>query len=963
MINRNSLSIIFTIFYILVLAYGQVVIGASEKFSDIRDIPLRNHFESSDYNGGIQSWSFDQDSSGILYVANNYGLLEFNGSKWTLHEVPLCTKLRAVKVDSRNRIFVGGQGQIGYFERNENGFVFTSLLKLLPLEFQNISETWKILEHDQKIYINTESQLFVYEGDSLKILSLPGYMRQIVKVGNKLLVQIYSMGLFELINDDFIPIGETSEFPDIISIYVYNNSYYYFISSGDIYKHDEAGVNIMELPFKLGTINDVIQLRSGEYCLGTQNNGIYFLNPDLSLKLHLTKNEGLSDRTVKSLYEDNFQNLWVALNNGIDYLEMSLPFTLINEEVGLEGTGYAACKFKDIVYLGTNNGLFVKKKNDNYHAGGKYEIIRGSEGQVYNFSIIGDELILNHNKGAFQITDYKIKQFHNMGSWKFLETPIPGLILGGDYQGMGFFRKENDKWIRVKGIDGFNESSRMIEFENDSILWMTHGSKGVYRFKFDDKMNVVGKIERFGGENGFPSDLKISIYPIIDKLVFTSERGVYNFNYGSHSFVSNSFFDKWLGTKHVSEIVSNGSNSIYYIQDQKMGMLVQETFGSYKLETSIFKHINKYINDDLPNITVLDDKNILVGAKEGFIRFNPKSDFEISNNFSVLLGSAEIKTSLDSLITIYPSFIENAEIRGKQSIKFHYAAPYFDGFEDLKYSYRLLPLEDKWSDWSPLCEKEYTYLPPGDHIFEVKAQNVYGMESEVSRFSFKVLKPWYISTLAIFIYLVVGLVLLLLILLLQQKKFKTEKFLINRDKEEALKSKNEEIDQISSDSKRAIDRLQSEKLKTEIDLKNDRLTTITMLLMNKNEFIQNIREKIESYIGEGASKQELKYLVRNIDDNLSDNDSWDQFAYHFDQVHGDYLKKLSDSNVKLSPREIKLAAFLRMNMSSKEISNLLNITSRSVELARYRLRKKLKLERDQNLVEYLINLDADEESD
>jgi DNA-binding CsgD family transcriptional regulator len=101
----------------------------------------------------------------------------------------------------------------------------------------------------------------------------------------------------------------------------------------------------------------------------------------------------------------------------------------------------------------------------------------------------------------------------------------------------------------------------------------------------------------------------------------------------------------------------------------------------------------------------------------------------------------------------------------------------------------------------------------------------------------------------------------------------------------------------------------------------------------------------------------LKSIIKTIDRELSNNDSWDQFAYHFDQVHGNYLKKLSDNNIKLSPREIKLAAFLRMNMSSKEISKMLNITSRGVELARYRLRKKLNLKRTQNLVEYLIDLD------
>ena len=105
------------------------------------------------------------------------------------------------------------------------------------------------------------------------------------------------------------------------------------------------------------------------------------------------------------------------------------------------------------------------------------------------------------------------------------------------------------------------------------------------------------------------------------------------------------------------------------------------------------------------------------------------------------------------------------------------------------------------------------------------------------------------------------------------------------------------------------------------------------------------------------TKSKILYcIIKIIDKELSNNDSWDKFEYHFDQVHSNYLKKLLDNDIKLSPREIKLAAFLRMNMSSKEISAMLNITLRGVELARYRLRKKLKLERDQNLVEYLIEL-------
>ena len=132
-----------------------------------------------------------------------------------------------------------------------------------------------------------------------------------------------------------------------------------------------------------------------------------------------------------------------------------------------------------------------------------------------------------------------------------------------------------------------------------------------------------------------------------------------------------------------------------------------------------------------------------------------------------------------------------------------------------------------------------------------------------------------------------------------------------------------------------------------------------MQLVKNNEFIQNIQKDLLTSLEQNAPKGKLRKISKNIDTELSKDQSWDEFAYHFDQVHGNYLQKLSENNIKLSPREIKLAAFLRMNMSSKEIAVMLNITLRGVELARYRLRKKLNLTREQNLVEYLISLDND----
>lgn len=363
-------------------------------------------------------------------------------------------------------------------------------------------------------------------------------------------------------------------------------------------------------------------------------------------------------------------------------------------------------------------------------------------------------------------------------------------------------------------------------------------------------------------------------------------------------------------------------------------------------KTNIFKHINKFISDDLANITILDENNVLIGAKEGFIDYTPNKKPFINENFHVLLRKVETQTSVDSINTYNPTYIDQIEITEKHSIKFHYAAPYFDGFEDLKYSYRLVPLDEQWSKWSSFGEKEFTHLPFGKYTLEIKAKNIYEIESNVSTFSFEVLTPWYFTNWAKMSYLILAIIFLFLIPIIQQKKYRKEKSIIYKNKDEEIKIKDKEIN-----------KLENEKLKTEINLKNDQLTTITMHLVKNNDFIQDIQDKIISSLDQTDSKKELKKIIKTIDSELSNNDSWDQFAYHFDQVHGNYLKKLSENNIKLSPREIKLAAFLRMNMSSKEISKMLNITSRGVELARYRLRKKLKLKRTQNLVEYLIDLD------
>jgi len=159
------------------------------------------------------------------------------------------------------------------------------------------------------------------------------------------------------------------------------------------------------------------------------------------------------------------------------------------------------------------------------------------------------------------------------------------------------------------------------------------------------------------------------------------------------------------------------------------------------------------------------------------------------------------------------------------------------------------------------------------------------------------------------------------------------------------------------DSEEVIERLKNEKLQAEIQSKNQELASATMHLINKNGFIDHVKSGVISVIKKSKNqevKNELNKVVLSIEKNIAGDSDWEQFEIHFDQVHGDFIHRFKVHFKDLSPQEIKLSAYLRMNLSSKEIAYLMNISTRGIEIARYRLRKKLGLERIENLQEFIL---------
>jgi DNA-binding CsgD family transcriptional regulator len=232
-------------------------------------------------------------------------------------------------------------------------------------------------------------------------------------------------------------------------------------------------------------------------------------------------------------------------------------------------------------------------------------------------------------------------------------------------------------------------------------------------------------------------------------------------------------------------------------------------------------------------------------------------------------------------------------------------------------------------------------LPPGKYTLKVKVTDIWLHESKIHSLTVVVLPPWYNSVLAKIIYfLIIGILLLLF-----------RKAIIRKIKKDEERKREE--------NERELVNLKNEKLQADIAYKVKELGSSAMMIIQKNKILSDLKEllqKQKAFQNNSLSGKNFNDIMRKIESTLSSHDDWKTFDITFDEAHESFMKNLKSRYPDLSPKDIRLCAFLRMNLPSKEIAPLLGISVRGVENHRYRLRRKMNLEHDENLIEVILTL-------
>jgi DNA-binding CsgD family transcriptional regulator len=695
---------------------------------------------------------------------------------------------------------------------------------------------------------------------------------------------------------------------------------------------------------------------------GTILSGIIISDNKGNIIQHINKDKGLQNNTVLSVFTDKDNNLWLGLDNGIDYVEINSPITFISGFEGL-GTGYCCRIFNGKIYLGTNQGLYVKPFDNFSYNDGDFELVKNSVGQVWSLTVMGGQLICGHNFGTFIIENQLAKKISNeAGAWKYISLKNhPGYLLGGHYNGLVLLKESNQGWNFDRKIKGFNESSRFLFEDKDGLIWISHGTKGIFKVTLSENMDSVIHFRLYTKEDGLPSTENNNLFEYKGKEYVSTTNGIYSYDAETDTFFKDpEMMERFHISGRIKTFETDDSESIWFIAEHESGVLRLNEDMTFTKITAPFKQLDgEYVNE-FEFIYPYSNEHVFIGLDNGFAHYSTKFPKSYSKLFSSFITKVELPY-IDSTLTLksIDSSIDFQFPFKKNAFRFYYTAPFYENLEQLKFSYFLENYSDDWSPWTKDTYKDFTNLPEGEYSFKLKAQNIYGVESDVTAFKFSILPPWYRSTISYYIYF-----LLIVVVVFLSVKYILHRLELSKKKEEQkhkleLQKKEEQFQHQTLVSEKEIIRLRNEKLKNEMLHRDKELANQTMSIIQKNKFLTKLKDEllsIQKSTPDAQLKTKFSAISKRINKEIDNKQQNQIFETYFDEVHEEFFERLKKQFPQLSPREMRLCAYIRMNLSSKEIAVLLNIGDRGVEIGRYRLRKKLELPRETSLSTYLSHI-------
>ncbi len=928
------------------------------------------HYNKEVYGKGSQTWQIASYNNDWVFFANKNGMLQFDGSEWGLYPLNNGADVRSVYPSrTQKRIYVAGINEFGYFSPDERGSLkYTCMSDTLENDKRFIGNIWQILENDNILYFQADGKVLKYLNGNYTVIESNAKIDCSNLINGTMYIGT-SNGVQVLIGNSFFPLqgaevligkrirGIIPHEKGIIIATAYDGLFYW---DGNIVKPYLTGVE------KFMSQNEIFSIASTKnlIAIGTVHMGLLIIDKTTRKVKYYNENNGLQNNTVLSVSFDARNNLWAGLDNGIDYISLSSLLSNLYSYPYSFGAGYTANLTGDYLYLGTNRGLYYTKYPVHFSdVQPDIHQIPQLSGQVWNLNRIGNDLFCLHDRGVFIIKGETIKRIGNItGVWNckpFINNP--GKALLGMYDGIFVIQKENGEWKPVKKLDGLFDSSENFEQETSNVLWIQNNDRGLIRLEIDTLNYRVTKTSYYGKDKGLPSNKSIYVNKINGKIYFTTSKGIYIYNKSKDLMEECPEMDALLnGAKSYLKLYEYNKH-VFSLNESEVNIASLETYkkGGNHLFVSI-EHPSIELVKNFERLVPISDSLIIIPNDFGFALLQIPPRQPVKEQKAIHIKSVYLTFPNDSLIYsdnyLAKKYIPKISF-SRNDVRFEYDFFSYTKDEDINIRYRLSDQEE-WSDYTSSLIKEFSNLHEGKYTFQVEAVFSDGSTSKDS-FTFIIRPPWFRTKIAYLVYLLMFFSVLFYIYKWDDKRVSRKKQQVVIEKDKELHIKEKAFEKENQKKEHQIMQLEKEKLEFELQHKSQELANLLINFTRKNEMLTEIKQELykilNSLKGEGSvqSKQMLVSLNSKIDSNIQTDEVLSRIEEQFDLIHNNFMKHLSEKHPDLSTNERMMCAYLKMNLSSKEIAPLLNISIRGVETLRYRLRKKFNLERDENLTDYL----------
>jgi AraC family transcriptional regulator, chitin signaling transcriptional activator len=876
----------------------------AQRFS-LKGMPLIENFTPEQYLNKGKIWDISSAPNGIVYMAADKGLLEYDGKTWK------CFKgssgfTRSLFISNDSLIYTGSDLDFGVWKRNKfQRFDYTSLYPFQKDIKEINEEFWNVVQVKDKILFISFSNIYLYKKGQLTKIPAPFRFTDSFVANDSVYFADEKEGLFVLSNltlKQVFSYSTQNKF-EIKGCYNHNKDRILVTKNSGLISYSNGILKPInnQLSEKLAAAKVFCfkQLNSQQLAFGTVLKGLFITDLEGNIIHHINKKKGIPNNTILSLFYSNKGKLWLGLDQGLSNIDLQNDYTFIYDYMGDFGSGYTACIKDNIFYLGTNQGLYQTNwenlsNNAEFY---NFQLILGTEGQVWSLKEVDKTLLIGHDKGLFTLNGNDLQKISNEPGFWSITTYKNEFLISGNYNGICIFKKNNNSWSFVKKMDFILGSCNQVIIEKDNVLWVAIPNFGIIRAILDK--NLVPKGRHIIPETAFEGD-----------IAYLSK------NENAISLITSKF-------------------EYRYNDSQKRFVKITERELPSNLN-GIVKHINQSVAINLE------------------YKFH-----KIFNGFALQFLGNEKRDTIDKSQLIFRQLLgfnndSSTQFFANSTLPYHQNNVKIDWLVpnqgDVFYQFKT-DANKSWTAPSSNNTFEILNLKPGKHTVFAKAI-VAGKPTDVKEISFIIEAPWY-RTKYMFILYLIGLVAIIYFLNHRKKAIlKRQENVLLLKKEKALKEQEEQHN-------REVLVLEQEMFKNELELLKQQLKSKTIELANKakdNEdkkhLLLTIKEKFEGFpIESPQTKVRLGEIKRLLDAHLNVEDH--TFEIQIDELHQEFFKKLKDNFPSLSTHDLRLCAYLKIGMNSKEIAELLNIQPSSAFVSRSRLRKKLNIAVDEDINTFL----------